>query len=105
MQPVILIVLGTFLVGGLAVYVVQRKSQGSEKWESITGFKERQLWDYLKIVVIPFILAAIAVIFNAQQTETALTFSAQQKQTSLAIAGEQQRETILENYLDRMSNL
>lgn len=71
----------------------------------ITGFKGKDLWEYLSLVGIPVVLAVAAYSFTAQQAQFSQEFTAQQNQTSQTIAANQQRETILENYLDSMSDL
>jgi hypothetical protein len=89
-----------------------------KKWKW-SGFSEKTLWDWLRllgVLAIPLVLALGTLWFSAQQSQmsdatmknqhdTALTISQQQRDTALAIAKDQQRENTLNTYLDRMSEL
>src|SRR5229473_617182 len=59
-----------------------------------TGFLKKTLWDWLELLIIPLVLAAVALLFNRATTRT------EQK-----IALDKQSEDLLQAYLDRMSEL
>ena len=82
----------------------QRKNvrQNLRKW---TGFPEKNLWDWLQLLIIPIVIAAGTLWFTAQQSEASSQASDKQHQTDLQIAQDQQQETALQTYLDRMSDL
>lgn len=56
--------------------------------------REKTLWDWMQLLIIPVVLALGALWFNWQQS-----------QTEHEIAADRQQEDILEAYLDRMSAL
>src|SRR5438552_1196438 len=62
-------------------------------WSS-TGFVGKTVWDWLQLLVVPLVLAFGAVVFNQANTRT-----------ERQIALDKQREDLLQNYLDRMSEL
>lgn len=62
-------------------------------WSS-TGFVGKTVWDWLQLLVVPLVLAFGAVVFNQANTRT-------ERQITL----DKQREDLLQNYLDRMSEL
>lgn len=56
--------------------------------------REKTLWDWMQLLIIPVVLALGGLWFNLQQSRT-----------EREIAADHQREDILEAYLDRMSSL
>ena len=52
------------------------------------------MWDWLQLLIIPSVLAAAALLFNAQST-----------QTQLEITTDNRREAALQAYIDKMSEL
>ena len=76
---------------------LQSETKSGGKW----GFSDKTGWEWLQLLI--QLLAALAIpIAIALGTQW---FSYQQNQTSLQVAQDQQRETTLETYLDRMSDL
>src|SRR6266487_5070476 len=74
--------------------------------------RERTLWDWLGLWIIPFILSAGAIGFTAYQYQASADYN--QKQDSIAsaqqandrtIAHIQEQQNIVQAYLDRMSDL
>src|SRR5690348_16595386 len=98
-----------FVLVVLSYFALRAISRAIPKFGEVTGFERnserKTLWDYLGLVGIPVVLAVAAYSFSAQQTQFSQAFTAQQNQNSQSIAANQQRETILENYLDTMSDL
>ena len=62
-------------------------------WSS-TGFLSKSLWDWLQLLIIPLVLAIIAVVFQRVNSRT-----------EQQIALDKQREDLLQAYLDRMTEL
>ncbi len=65
----------------------------------------KTLWDWLQLLIIPLVIAAGTLWFNARQSQTSFQVNEKQHQTDLEIAADQQEETALKDYLDRMSEL
>lgn len=59
-----------------------------------TGFLNKTLWDWLQLLIIPVVLAIVALLFNRANSRT-----------EQQIALDKQREELLQTYLDRMSDL
>jgi len=59
-----------------------------------TGFLNKTLWDWLQLLIIPVVLAIVALLFNRANSRT-----------EQQIALDKQREELFQTYLDRMSDL
>src|SRR5690242_14968369 len=59
-----------------------------------TGFQGKTVWDWLSLLVVPLVLALVALFFNQANTRT-----------ERQIALDKQRNDLLQAYLDRMSEL
>ncbi len=59
-----------------------------------TGFLNKTLWDWLQLLIIPVVLATVALLFNRANSRT-----------EQQIALDKQREELFQTYLDRMSDL
>lgn len=70
-----------------------------------TGFSGKTLWDWLQLLIIPFALAGAALWFNWLQGRTERALSIAQSGIEREIAQDQQRENMLQEYLNRMSEL
>jgi uncharacterized protein YjbI with pentapeptide repeats len=105
--------------------------KGYTSWSEWTGFGEytthrhtentefqrgKTLWDWLQLLIIPIMLAAVVFLFNYEQDQINSRTNALQEQNNakmadaqhkidLQIAKDQQQEMILEGYLDHMSDL
>jgi uncharacterized protein YjbI with pentapeptide repeats len=94
--------------------------KGYTSWSRWTGFgdyaNKKTLWDWQQLLIIPALLAAGALWFNAQQSSMSQQLSTQQHMYDLSIAAtryandqqlalDQQRETTLKDYVDQMSTL
>ncbi len=101
---VLLLVIALIIVFALAVY------RFGWDWTGFTGGKSKTtqtpqgttteyspgktLWDWLQLLIIPLALAVIAVLFNLANSRT-----------ERAIALDNRRETALQAYIDKMSEL
>jgi len=61
---------------------------------SATGFLNKSLWDWLQLLIVPLVLAVVALLFQLANSST-----------ERQIALDKQREDLLQAYLDRMSEL
>lgn len=59
-----------------------------------TGFATKTLWDWMQLLIIPVVLAAVSLSFNAQQASTSLT-----------VGQQQQEEAALTTYINDISDL
>lgn len=69
------------------------------------GVSDKTVWDWLQLLIVPFLLAVGGFWFSAQQNQISLQMSDRQHQTDIQIAKDQQQEATLQTYLDRMSEL
>lgn len=95
------------------------KDQQRKQKKDRTGFKDKNLWDWLQLLAalaVPVFIAGGTLWFSAVQSQATLTASEQQHKTDLQIAqqqyennvnisNDQQQENTLQTYLDRMSDL
>jgi len=61
------------------------------------------LWDWLKLLVVPAVIAGGGIWFNRQQRERELEIARQQRQQELEIAERRTQDEALQAYLDQMS--
>jgi len=79
------------------------------------GIADKSVWEWLLLlgtllaalgaIVIPILIYKLGVDFTQQQAQLSIQASKQQHDTDIQIAEDQQRETLLQGYLDRMSDL
>ena len=86
------------------------------KW-SWTGFNEftgpniqqyqptKTLWDWMQLLIVPAVLAIAAFLLNFATSKNEREETKQRAETEREIALDSQRETLLQTYLDRMSDL
>ena len=65
----------------------------------------KALWDWLQLLIIPFVLAVGALLFNLANTRTEQKITDKRYKNDQDIAADKQREDLLQTYLDRMSEL
>jgi hypothetical protein len=63
------------------------------------------LWDWLKLLVVPAVIAGGSIWFNRQQRERELEIAREQRERELEIADRRGQEEALQAYLDQMSTL
>ena len=72
------------------------------KW---TGLPNRTLWDWLKLLIIPAVLAGGGLWVNHQQREQEVRSAAQQREQELEAADRRAQDEALQAYLDQIGNL
>jgi uncharacterized protein YjbI with pentapeptide repeats len=65
----------------------------------------KTLWDWMQLLIVPFVLAIGAFLFNFTTSQNEQKIALQRDQTEHEVALDNQRETLLQAYLDRMSEL
>src|SRR5579859_5248809 len=81
-----------------------------------TGFFKKTLWDWLQLLIVPLVLAIIALVFQLANSRTERQLAKQRYEQDQQIAKQRyeqdqkialdkQREDLLQAYLDRMSEL
>src|SRR2546425_2833259 len=65
----------------------------------------KTLWDWFQLLIIPIVLVVVTYRFNRINSQTEQRITAQREKTEHAIALDNQRATLLQDYLDRMSDL
>jgi uncharacterized protein YjbI with pentapeptide repeats len=83
-------------------YVLEWKWTGLVKDKDYTN---RTLWDWMKLLIIPAVLAGGGIWFNRQQREHELRIDAQQRKREQDIAEQRAQDEALQAYLDQMSQL
>jgi hypothetical protein len=59
-----------------------------------SGWKDKKLWDWMTLLIVPLSLAVIASLFGNQE-----------RKTDRDIAAEQHQQELLQDYFDRISKL
>ncbi len=70
-----------------------------------TGVSQKTLWDWLQLLIVPFVLAIIALVFQLANSRTERQIAKQRYAQDQQIVLDKQREDLLQVYLDRMSEL
>jgi len=70
-----------------------------------TGFKGKTLWDWLQLLIIPFVLAVGGLWFNQAQTARENKAADKRYKDELGIAHDNQQAATLGAYIDKMSEL
>jgi hypothetical protein len=63
------------------------------------------LWDWLKLLVVPAVIAGGGLWFNRQQRERELAFANEQREREVGIAEHRTQDEALQAYLDQMSDM
>ncbi|HEX6480493.1 MAG TPA: pentapeptide repeat-containing protein [Ktedonobacteraceae bacterium] len=66
---------------------------------------KKTLWDWLQLLIVPLVLAVVALVFQIANTRTEQQIAKQRYEQDQQIALDKQREDLLQAYLDRMSEL
>lgn len=99
------------MVGGIGLTIASYRFD----W-SVTGFPNKTLWDWMQLLIVPVVLAVGALLFNFavnrneqkiadQRYQNDQKIVTQRAQIEREIALDNQQETLLQTYLDRMSDL
>ena len=70
-----------------------------------TGFEGRTLWDWMDLLIVPSVLGLIALWFNKRQKETELIIAENRALLDRQLAADRNQEEVLQQYLDRMTEL
>lgn len=70
-----------------------------------TGFETKTLWDWMELLIIPFVLALGAFVLNRSEKNLERQNLEARSNLEREIATDRQREAALQSYLDRMSEL
>ena len=72
----------------------------------LVGYRyDTTLWDWLKLLIVPAVIAAGGLWFNRQQRERELEIARQQREQELDIAERRTQDEALQAYLDQMSDM
>ena len=63
------------------------------------------LWDWLKLLVVPAVIAGGGLWFNRQQRERELEIARKQREQELELAQRRTQDEALQVYLDQMSDM
>lgn len=65
----------------------------------------KTVWDWLQLLALPGFVSIVAYFLNSSDNEREMRITAERAETERAIASENRQATLLQDYLDRMSNL
>ena len=63
------------------------------------------LWDWIKLLVVPVVIAGGGIWFNRQQRERELKIAREQREQEVEIAERRTQDEALQAYLDQMSDM
>jgi len=67
--------------------------------------REKKLWDWFELLIVPVVLAAGAVLFNWSQRRTDRRIAEERAEVDREIAENQQQDKLLQAYIDDMTHL
>lgn len=76
-----------------------------EELQPPAAIHRKSIWEWLPLPVLLIVLIATIIWSAIYQTQNSLTISRQQHDTAVSIAADQQREAILTNYMDKISDM
>jgi hypothetical protein len=72
---------------------------------SKTGFLNKSLWDWMQLLIIPLVLTIGGYLFSFTISRNERKAAEQHNQTEREIAQDNQQEVVLQEYIDKMSEL
>jgi uncharacterized protein YjbI with pentapeptide repeats len=81
------------------------RRQKEETKQSRWGFRGKTVWDFLQLLIVPLMLAAIGFWFTAQQDARQQQTEIQRAEAERELAEQRAQDEALQAYLDQMSNL
>ena len=95
-----------WIIGGLCLLLCIGLILASYRFDwSGTGFSKKTVWDWLQLLIVPLVLAVVALLFQLANTRTERQIARQRYEQDQQIALDKQHEDLLQVYLDRMSEL
>lgn len=70
-----------------------------------TGFGGKTLWDWMKLLIVPLMLAVATLLFNSSQETIGRELEATRQAIDREIEADRQREAVLQAYLDNITEL
>ena len=103
------------IIAGLILWVIILRINGYP-WADWTGFgdytgplikedRAKTLWDWMELLVIPAVLAVGALLFNWSERKNERKIADDRNKHDQEIAADRMRETALQTYFDRMTEL
>jgi uncharacterized protein YjbI with pentapeptide repeats len=74
-------------------------------WPRWTGFGNKTIWDWLQLLIVPLMLAALGFWFTAQQDQRQQRTEIQRADAERKLAEQRAQDEALQAYLDQMSQL
>jgi len=91
------------------IYVIYAGYQLNWTWTGFGSYTslphERTLWDWAQLLIVPIVVAFATYLFNRAASRNQQKSAQVKDQTDRAIAEDGQRETALQTYFDKMSEL
>jgi uncharacterized protein YjbI with pentapeptide repeats len=100
-QSRMIAIAGLVLVVGLIILAAYLHFAKGFVWAAGTGLDQKTFWDWLELLIVPAMLALGVFLLNSVQQGR----DQKRAETDSAIAEDRQRETALQNYLDKMTDL
>lgn len=72
---------------------------------NISGLRGKTLWDWLQLLIIPAVLAIGGYLFSFTTSRNEKKAADERNRTEREIAQDNQHETVLQEYIDKMSEL
>ena len=79
---------------------------GFTAYQDPAGYhRTKTVWDWLQLLALPGFVSIVAYLLNSSDNERARRITEQRDEKASSIASENWQATLLQDYLDRMSNL
>ena len=81
-----------------------RKAEPSSKrgiaWPTWTGFRNKTVWDWLQLLIVPLVLAIITLAFTWQQDARQQRIENQRAESDRGLEEQRAQQDTLQSYLD-----
>jgi hypothetical protein len=82
----------------------QEQTRQSKPWV-LTELGGKPVWDWLQLLIVPLVLAAVGFWFTAQQDTRQQLLENQRAASDRRVAEQQAQNSAVQGYFDRMQNL
>jgi uncharacterized protein YjbI with pentapeptide repeats len=101
----LLITSGAFLLFIIFIIYIRVFPDNWTGFLNWAGFSTKTLWDWMQLLIIPGVLLGAGAILNQIQKKREERITQGQKEVEQEVATDNQRESLLQSYLDKMSEL
>src|SRR3712207_1835137 len=82
----------------------ESSTQPSNPW-TLKEYGGKQLWDWMDLLIVPFVLALVTVVFTWQQESQQTRLEEQRAESERRVEEQRAQDAALQDYFDQMTQL